>query len=455
MTFGYLCTIFRTHFRRDHKITKAIRILICCGAILAMAASPTIAQETLTRAQYEKMVREHKDRAVKMLASDSAEDRYFALGKLRSVAELPNDVANKVIEYLADLRGLTPGNTVAGGAAELLAEHPQHARGAISQLLKLLSYTEKYGYPAGSAAVALGAIDRHYLEVYIAGMAEGDRKALAATLKPIIQSDGGSRAAQAMVCEIYSMLGPDAIDAIGVIKAKNAVAAKQEEDNPYARVVRIRCDSALRIIQSDWRIGDPKYIAEMRRADAALGKLDAYITPNDRFSHEWENLLALMEDAGVKTGYVIRHDNSFPFQARVGGIPMARLIANEWHSFLFDGLDLRGRTLPQKPMILLTDAGKKTYAHTFHRGMDPQYLPLVQDFILIEIGANGQDRLNQFLKNLGISEGYNENVFYAYWPNLWWSSADKILPKPPPEGNRLLWLKTTDGEVVSAMFGDK
>lgn len=435
-------------------MTKATRILAYCAATLALATSPTIAQETLTRAQYEKMVREHKDRAIKKLASDAAEERCFALYNLLSSAELSSDVANTVIEYLTDLREQSSGNTVAAGAAELLAEHPRHARRAITQLLKLLALQEKYFNPALSAARALAAIDRRYLEEHIAGMTAADRKALAATLSPVIQSDIGSLETWATVCEIYSMLGADAIDALDAIRAKNAEARMHEKENPFMMVVRLRSESALRIIQSGWKTGDLQYIEEMRRADVALGKPDAYIKPGARFSDEWTKLLALMKKAAVKTGYVIRHENnSFPFQARAGGLPMARLIASEGYSFLFEGLDLKGQPLPQKTMILLNAAGKKVYAHTFYPAMNPKYVPLVRDFVFIEIGVNGRDPLNQFFKADGNDEGYDENILYVYWPRLWWDDADSILPKPPPKGKQLRWLKVTEGKVVSATVG--
>ncbi len=435
-------------------MTKTTCVLGFYAVIIALAISPTIAQENLTRTQYEKMVWEHKDRAIKKLASDSAPDRYSALLDLLSCTELPSETVKTVIEYLADLRGEFPGNTVAGAAAELLAKHPQYARLAIPQLLILLSYREKYGFPAASASEALGAIDRRYLEEYFAGMTGADRKALSAMLSPIIQSYVGHLGTWARVCEILAMLGPDAANALDAIKARNIEARKWEKDNPFAIDVRVRSDAALRIIQSGWSTGDPQYIAEMRQADAALGKSDAYIKPEARFSDELSNFLELMKEAAIKTGYVIRNDSNFPFQARAGGIPMARLITNQGYSFLYEGLDLKGSHLPQKPMILLTTAGKKAYAYTFHPTMDPEYLPS-QDFVFIEIGANGPDPLNQFFKTFGFSEGYDESILYVYWPHLWWLGAEKVLLRPPPLGKQLRWLKVTDGQLVSVMFDDK
>jgi hypothetical protein len=173
-----------------------------------------------------------QDKTITNLASDDAKIRYFAILDLSSMRILPESVLNMLIDYLDDLRGQYPGNTVAGEAAELLARHPQQAKLSIPELMKLLAYTEKYAMPSGSAAEAIRAVKRVDLEAYLANLDKKKKLELSKSLLPVLENGIGSLPGLATISMILGMLGEDV--AIPALESTLADAKKQEVRNPFA-----------------------------------------------------------------------------------------------------------------------------------------------------------------------------------------------------------------------------
>ena len=393
-----------------------------------------------------------QDRAITNLASDDAKVRYFAIRDLSSMRTLPEPVLNMLIDYLDDLRGQYPGNTVAGAAAERLAQHPRQAERAIPQLLELLSYTEKYGLPSGSAAEALTAIKRPALEKYLMDLSAEHRKTLAATMAPVLRSGAGSYTAWALVTEVMGMLGPDASAVIPDLKNKCDNSKREAATNPFAHVLRVRCETALRIISNGWRAWDPGYYGEMKRADTALGKLDPYVVPEKRFTTALDTLIRRMKAANITKAYVLRKEDTFPFYLSEG-LPLAKLIQNNGYRYLYGSDDGKGKQLPNVPLILLTRASKEVY-HKFHFSrFDPPYSPLVPDFAFIEMGVNGYKPFDQMLKTLKIPEGYREDRLYEFWPSEWWPNGGTLrggfLVR---EGVKIIWIVLANGDVINGVY---
>ena len=381
-----------------------------------------------------------------------ASERYAELLKLRSTRELPDHVLSQVIDCLDDLRGYAPGNTIAGEAAEVLAEHPRQAVRAIPHLLKLLSYKEKYGYPSGSAAKALAAIERPALEKYLSALVAGDRKALAESLIPVLGSEAGSLAGWAVVAEIIGMLGTDASDAIPTLQAKAERFKSEKESNPFARVLLVRTGSAIRLISGELTVGDSGYYDEMKRADTAVGKPDPYVLPENRFVAALETLIQRMKGVSVKRAYILRTDATFPFRLS-RGLPLARLVQNTGYRYLYGGDDGKGKQLPNVPLIVLTRSSKRVYQSLHNPTMDPPYSPLVPDFAFIEMGVNGHAPLDQALKSVGVAEGYDEDSMYEFWPAEWWPSMGTLHGEfRIGEDVEAIWLTIEGGRVLNVAY---
>jgi len=337
---------------------------------------------------------------VARLASQDALTRYSAVTELRSKNTLPEPVIRMLIDYLSDLRGELPGNTIAGEAAEVLAEHPRHASRAIPQLLKLLVSGEKYGLPAGSAAEALTAIKRPALEKYLTDLSSDHRKALAeALIQRLKWTNGG------IVAELLGMLWPEATDAGPILEKKIAMSRKEESTNPLFRILNVRSESALRIIRSGWRVGHSGYYDEMKRADIALGKPDSKVLPADRFTAALAILVDKMNRGGVAKAYVLRKEQTFPFRLSAG-LPLARLIQSTRYRFLYGSDDGKGKQLPNIPLVVLTTAAKEIHRSNYFPEMNAPYSPLVPDFAFVEMGANGAEPLDRMLKSVGVKDGY-------------------------------------------------
>lgn len=388
------------------------------------------------------------------LRSNDPIKRYSAVNELKGEARLPEEAVNLLIEYLTDVRGEYPGNTIAGDAAEVLARNPQHAKRALPELMKLLAYTEKYAMPSGSAAKAIRAVKRVDLEAYLANLNKKERLEIAKSLLPVLENGIGSLEGLATISMILGMLGNDV--AIPALESTYAYAIKNEADNTYFKEIRIRSSSAIKILKNEWKINELNYLKEMKAADSLLGKPDQYVSAAELFPQALKILSIKMKTSGVRTAYIIRKDK-IPFDSITNGIPRARLaMKGEW-LYLYDRPYLELRMPCSSRMILLTGASKPAYADDYlsDTGMQPSYFPSTSDYAFIEMGANGPRVLDDALKILQIKDGYDKGIWYEFWPDEWWDGGIKAIDRPVQPGKRLVWIKVIDGEIAGYALEEK
>ena len=400
----------------------------------------------LLQAQSEKS---SADKVLARLASKDARIRYSAIADLKSTSTLPERVIRILIDYLDDLRGEYPGNTVAGEAAKILAEHPRQASPAVPKLLELLANTGGNGLPGYDAAEALTAISRPALEKHIAGLNPDRRKALAQTLIQNFRSFPRS-----ITAELIGMLGPEAHDAVPVLEQKITETAKLASTVPAFLVLKVRSESTLRIIKAGWRVGESGYNEEMLRVDLRLGRPNPYASPGDRFASPLEMLADKMKKTGVRKAYILRKEDTFPFRlSDRSGLPLARLIQNTGHRLLYGDDNGTGKQLPNVPLVVLTRVAQEVYQSNHFPDVNPPYVPLVPDFAFVEIGANGGEPLDQAFKAILLKEGYRDDRLYEFWPSEWWPGKGKLGANfRIHEESRLAWIVLADGEVVDAVY---
>ena len=131
--------------------------------------------------------------------------------------------------------------------------------------------------------------------------------------RAVFGSDAGSIPAWTLLAELIGMLGPDGSDAIPALEEKIARSKNAEETNPFFHVLRVRSETALRIIRAGWRVGETRYYNEMKRADSALGKPDPYVLPENRFTNALEKLVNRIKKVGVVKVYILRKGTLFRF----------------------------------------------------------------------------------------------------------------------------------------------
>jgi hypothetical protein len=381
------------------------------------------------------------------LKSDDPVTRYHAVRKLKSEPMLPEEVVDLLIKYLSDVRGETPGNTIAGDAAEVLARYPQHAKRALPELMKLLAYTEKYALPSGSAAEAIRVVKRVDLEAYLAKLDKKKELELSKSLLAVLENGVGSLYGLATISMILGMLGDDV--AIPALERTLADAKKQEVRNPFAKEIRVRADAALKILKGKWTIGDASYLREMKAADALLGKPDQYVSAVDLFPQALKILSIKMKGSGANAAYIIRKDK-VPFDSVSNGVPMARLAVKGKWFYLFTRPYMELSIPCRTRMVVLTSVSKIAYSADYLSGggMQPSYFPKTSDYAFIELGANGPPLLDKALKSLLIKEGFAQDTWYEFWPEEWWDGAAKSLGRPLKQGEKLVWVKVVDGEIV-------
>lgn len=385
------------------------------------------------------------------LKSDDPVTRYHAVRKLKSEVKLPEEVVDLLIKYLSDVRGETPGNTIAGDAAKVLARHPVHAKRALPELMKLLTYTEKYAMPSGSAAEAIRAVRRVDLETYLAKLDKKKRLELSNSLLPVLENGIGSLEGLATISMLLGMLGEDV--AIPALESTFAYAKKNEAENPYYKEIRIRAAVALKILKNHWEIDGTSYLNEMKAADTQLGKPDQYISIANLFPQALKILSIKMKGSGARAAYIVRKD-MIPFDSVSNGIPMARLaLKGEW-LYLYTRPYLELRMPCRTRMVVLTNPSKRAYADDYLSDggtMQPKHFPRTSDYAFIEMGANGPRVLDKTLISLQIEEGFMQDTWYEFWPEEWWDGAEKILGTSLKQGEKLVWVKVVDGKIVGSV----
>lgn len=430
-----------------NRIRDAARILVCASA-LCLSNSSVIGKDSFIYAGEHRMelLKEREkniNSATEKLAKDSLDDRYSALMNLRSFDTLPDLTIDRAIGFLDDFSGIAPGNTVAAEAAELLSEHPDQANRAIPHLLKLLGNETKYHRPADSAAIALTAIKRQDIEKYIGGLSANDRKQLGESLMPNLRD--GNYSSSTEISEIMGMLpNTNSLSSLENILEM----AKSNQNSPSARVLAVRAEAAINIIRAGAKIGDAKYLEEMKRADKMLGRPSSYATPDEKFSVALEELANRMKQAQVEKAYIISQEE-FPFRSYDGGIPVAREINSKGFRYLYNGYDQKGRSLPNKPLVVLTEASKKGFKENNFPSFTPDYLPFVSDFDFIELGVNGRSSFDKALRSMSVGEGLRQDIWYEYWPSDQLIYAEKYLPKSPGNSENLVWIVVSKGKIVN------
>lgn len=430
-------------------IRNTTKALVCASALLLSERGADCGDPFVYAGDNREMLLNSREKniksAIERLDDSDPAKRYFALMDLQFFDKLSDSTIDKVIGYLDDFGGFTPGNTVACKAADLLGEHPEQAKKAIPQLLNLLGSKKNMGYPASSAAEALDSMRRQDIEQYISRLSADDKKQLEESLRPGL--NGSKYPSIIMISEIMGMLGPST-NSLSSLESV-FMEARSDKKSPSARILSARAEAAINIINAGAKVGDERYIEEMKKADKLLGKQDSYTQFGDGFRKDIMDLANKMKKAGVERAYLISQDE-FPLQSFEGGLPAAMQITRRGFRYLYRGYDHRGKSLQEKPFVILTAASKEGFRDNHFPGYTPEYTPLVSDYYFVEMGVNGEPVLDKTLKDLGIKRGYDQGTWYEFWPSKKWDNVRRHLPHPISLDESVVWIAISDGQVANA-----